>query len=136
MKKKTFKLSYYTLIILLSISILPLFLNADSSEWCTELVGVWTLIGYIIRTLYVLAPLLFIVTGSITLLKALTEKDESAIKKAQKLLVKKIIAAVAVFLVLTVTQIVIGVVADKGWEQCAECVLHPNNSNCGISSNK
>ncbi len=107
--------------------------SSSSSEWCTELMSVWSLIGYLIQILYVTAPLLLIVTGSITLIKAMMQKDESSIKKAQNVLIKKIIAAVAVFLVVTITKIVVGFIGDDGWQQCAKCALNPKSGSCELN---
>ena len=130
MKRKKSKLDYRLLYLLLLV--FPNSLMAAGSEWCTELMSVWSLIGYLIQILYVIAPLLLIVTGSITLIKAMMQKDESSIKKAQNLLVKKIIVAVIVFLMVSITKMVIGLVADEGWTTCANCAFNPSQENCGI----
>ena len=69
----------------------------------------------------------------ITLLKAIAQKDDGAVKKAQNILIRKTIAAVAVFLVITVTRVALSLVASdaqgqKGnWEECASCFLSPGD---------
>ena len=131
MKRKKSKLDYRLLYLLLLV--FPNSLMAADSEWCTELMSVWSLIGYLIQILYVITPLLLIVTGSITLIKAMMQKDESSIKKAQNVLIKKIIAAVAVFLVVTITKIVVGFIGDEGWQQCAKCALNPKSGSCELN---
>ena len=94
---------------------------------CEELKVVWTLFGYVIWAIKVVVPLLLI-----TMAKAVMEKDEKKIKDAQNLLIKKVIAAVIVYLVITVTKVVIGLVATGDWETCVECAFNPFSGNCGF----
>lgn len=128
MKKK--KILFLTILIILSIR--PIY----AESWCKELNSVWTLFGYILKIAYVLTPVLLILTGSISLLTAMVNKDDSAIKKAQQVLIKKIIAAVAVFLVITITNIVLSLVAsdvqngEGNWTECAYCFLKPGEGDC------
>ena len=102
-------------------------------NWCSELTGVWTLLGYIKNIAYIFVPALLIIMGAVTFLKAVVSQKEDALKTAQKQLTNKIIAAVAVFLVVTVIDIVIGLVADEGWKDCAACFIKPTSSECKIS---
>ena len=106
--------------------------GTSSSAWCEQFNQVWYVFGIIIQIIYVVTPLLLIVTGSITTIQAMMQKDESSIKKAQNLLVKKIIVAVIVFLMVSITKMVIGLVADEGWTTCANCAFNPSQENCGI----
>ena len=128
MKKK--KILFLTILIILSIR--PIY----AESWCKELNSVWTLLGYLLKIAYVLTPVLLILTGSISLLTAMVNKDDSAIKKAQQVLIKKIIAAVAVFLVITITNIVLSLVAsdvqngEGNWTECAYCFLKPGEGDC------
>lgn len=128
MKKNKKILITYIILNCLNLNIL----NAES--WCEELKNVWVLIGYLIKMAYIVTPLLLIVTGSFTMLKAMVNKDESAIKKAQDLLVKKVIAAVAVFLILPLARSIIGLFADEGWYQCAACAVNPSSNDCRIDN--
>lgn len=99
---------------------------------CEKLKVVWTLFGYVIWAIKVVVPLLLIISGMITMAKAVMEKKEDDIKKAQNLLIKKVIAAVIVYLVITVTKVVIGLVAVGDWETCVECAFKPFSGNCGF----
>lgn len=107
--------------------------GTSSSAWCEQFNQVWYVFGIIIQIIYVVTPLLLIVTGSITMIQAMMQKDESSIKKAQNVLIKKIIAAVAVFLVVTITKIVVGFIGDEGWQQCAKCALNPKSGSCELN---
>lgn len=107
----------------------------DSIDICDGLSEVWTIFGYIVVGIQIVVPLLLIISGMITMAKAVMEKKEDDIKKAQNLLVKKIIAAVIAFLVITIVKIVVPLVADKNWESCAICVFEPfkDEKGCGIT---
>ncbi len=104
----------------------------SASSWCENFNQVWYIFGLVIQVIYIVTPLLLIITGSITMIQAMTKKDESAITKAQSLLVKKIIVAVIIFLMVSITKMVIGLVADDGWTTCANCAFNPSQGNCGI----
>lgn len=93
---------------------------------------VWTIIGYIIFGIQVVVPLLLIISGMITMAQAVMKQKEEDIKKAQSLLVKKIIAAVIVFLVVAITKIVVNLVSTGSWEGCVNCALHPFENGCGF----
>lgn len=105
----------------------------DKLDICTGgITDVWTIIGYIIFAIQVVVPLLLIISGMITMAQAVMKQKEEDIKKAQSLLVKKIIAAVIVFLIIAVTKIVVGLVATGNWEGCVNCALHPFEDGCGF----
>lgn len=98
-----------------------------SGVWCSKFNSIWFVIGRILQVIYVAVPLLLIVTGAISFLKAVTSKDNNALSKAQKSLVNKIIAAVLVFLLMPLTKIALSFVADEGWYDCAKCVFEPSD---------
>lgn len=96
------------------------------ANYCESLRPVWTIFGYIIFGIKVVVPLLLIVSGMITMADAVMKKDDKDIKKAQHTLVQKLIAAVLVYLVITIVGIVINLVGDKTeWQSCAECAFSP-----------
>ena len=59
-------------------------------------------------------PIILIVMGSIDLGKAVLSSDDKEIKNATSRLVKRAIAAVAVFFVVTLVTVVMNMVADNG----------------------
>lgn len=61
---------------------------------------------YIYLGIQVVVPVLLIIFGMIELGKAISAQKEDEIKKAQSSFLKKLILAVLVFLVLTITQFV------------------------------
>lgn len=103
---------------------------------CEDLSPVWTIFGYVIWGIKVVVPLLLIITGMITMAHAVMEKDEKAIKNAQNLLIKKVIAAVIVYLVIMITGVVVNLVADGSWKTCAKCAFSPFDTSAGCGINK
>lgn len=105
------------------------------------------LVKKFIDLLKILVPIALIIWGIIDLAKAMMASDDSAMKKAQGALVKKIFAAVCVFLVPTIMNAVLSIVANgtKGevdtgnWASCwsnvgdyeSECGSGTNNNNNG-----
>lgn len=103
---------------------------------CEDLRPVWTIFGYVIWGIKVVVPLLLIITGMITMAHAVMEKDEKAIKSAQNLLVKKVIAAVIVYLVIMITGVIVNLVANDSWKTCANCAFHPFDESAGCRLDK
>ncbi len=110
----------------------------NSINICTDLVRIWTLIGYCILIIQIVVPLLLIISGMITMAQAVMKQKDDEIKKAQNLLIKKVIAAVMCFLVITITRAVVGLVvengnnSDDGWQRCVKCSFNPNEDGCTI----
>lgn len=68
-------------------------------------------------------PILLILMGSIDLGKAVMASDDKEIKAATSKLIKRAIAAAAVFFVVTIVDVVMGLVAKgvedtQDWAQC------------------
>lgn len=108
------------------------YLLVDESTMCTNLIPVWTIFGYVIWGIKIVVPLLLIVSGMITMAHAVMEKDEKKIKDAQNLLVKKVIAAVIVYLVITITGVVVKLVSGPEYKDCADCAFSPFEGECYI----
>lgn len=94
----------------------------------------------LVNLLKIGTPIILIIVSIISLLKALSSSTEDEIKKAQKGLIRKIIAGVMVFFVISIVQFVILKVADtdnsKGASEaenlstCLTCFL---NNDCGAN---
>lgn len=89
------------------------------------------LISFAVNLLKIVTPIVLIVISMITLVKAIMSSKEDEIKKAQNSLVKKVIAAVIVFFVISIVQFVILKVADDAEagniQSCLSCFL---NNDC------
>lgn len=92
------------------------------------------LVSFLVNLLKIATPIILIFVSVISMVKALASTKEDEIKKAQQSLIKKIIAAVMVFFVISIVQFVIMKVADaketKGIDDCLTCFL---NNDCSSS---
>ena len=91
------------------------------------------LVSFAVNLLKIATPIILIIVSIITLVKAVAASKEDEIKKAQNSLIKKIIASVMVFFIVSIVQFVILKVAD-GAEQssissCMSCFLNNDCSN-------
>ena len=91
---------------------------------CATLVPIMTLIGYVIFGIKVVVPVILILVGMMDLAKAIMGKDDSEIKKAQSSLIKKIVVAVCVYLIVTIVGLVMNLIGNEDWKQCADCALN------------
>ncbi|MEG1015830.1 MAG: hypothetical protein RSD96_02075 [Bacilli bacterium] len=104
----------------------------NTTEFCAQagVKGMMSLIGLLITVIKIVVPLILIVFGMIEMGKSVMGKDEDAIKKAQGLLIKKMIAAVVVFLVATIVGLVMPLVGGDDFKQCGQCVNNPFQNGC------
>lgn len=92
------------------------------------------------RTVYfaimIILPIILIVMGSIDIVKAVTGSDEASIKKARDAFPKRLISAGAVFLILSVTSLLVNILSDdnddKDLTQCISCLIN-DESKCSDS---
>lgn len=93
------------------------------------------IISFVVYLLKIGTPIILIFFSMVPLVKALASSKEDEIKKAQKVLVKKLIAAALVFFVVSIVQFVIMKVADSSEtdniSKCFDCFL---NDNCEDST--
>ncbi len=105
---------------------------SSADDLCNGLKPILRLLGYAILMIKIAVPILLIFVGMLDLAKAVTENKEDKIKEAQNLLIKKAIAAVAVFLVATIVTILMRLVGNNHYQVCMQCIYKP--SSCNVSS--
>lgn len=84
---------------------------------CTELKPVINFLKAILGIIQWGIPILLIVMGSIDLGKAVMASDDKEIKGATSKLIKRAIAAVAVFFIPLIVNLLIGMVGDAGEDE-------------------
>lgn len=90
---------------------------ADANTACSQIPeGVFNLTSLVIMAIQVIVPILLIIWGMIDFVKAVIGGDENKIKDAQKVFIRRIIAAVVVFLMVTIVKLVINLVGQIGGE--------------------
>ena len=102
------------------------------------------IVSFGVNLLKIAAPIILIVVSIIALLKATIASNEDEIKKAQKAIIRKIIAAVLVFFIISIVQFVVMKFADnvaaskrngqteaKNLSTCLSCFL---NNDCEVNA--
>ncbi len=101
--------------------------------FCSETASIWMILGYLVLIIKIVIPLLLIVFGMIDLGKAVIASKDDAIKSSVSSLVKRFIAAIAIFFVPTLVSAVfnlIGVVAEgQDANVCVQCVTNVGSCN-------
>lgn len=84
------------------------------------------IVSTVINVLKIAIPVILIVYGMLDLGKAVMAQKEDEIKAAQQIFIKRIIAAVLVFLIVAIVQLVMGLIGEGETWQCA-CELLGGN---------
>lgn len=97
------------------------------------------LLNIVIRAIQIGVPLVLIILGSIDLGKAVIANKDDEVKKAQKTFIRRLLYAVAVFLVVWIVQLVMTTVptlfgnkkdqvgGTENYKGCLECVFSPDS---------
>lgn len=89
--------------------------------------------------LQIVVPVILVVMGMITLIKAIISSKEDEIKKAQMNFVKKLIVGALIFFVFVIVKLLVSVAGDSGKTpniiDCANCFLN-GTDNCKITNKK
>lgn len=93
---------------------------------CETIYPVVKILKTILDVIQIGIPIILILMGTIDLGKAVLSSDDKAIKESTSRLVKRVIAAVAVFFVVTIVKLIMGIVSDsnidgadaKSWLDC------------------
>lgn len=88
---------------------------------CTDFKGAVQIVGLILKVIQWVVPIILILLGTIDLVKAVIAGKEDDIKKNQTTLIKRVIAAVIVFLVPLIVGILMGMIGQGGkssWKTC------------------
>lgn len=135
MKKKHFR--YLLLIIIMMIILIT---NVDAAEefyFCNaDSVKAFKVIGYIIYTIKVVAPLCIIILASIDYFRAIMSNDEKAISVSTKSFIRRLIAGIVIFLVPTIVYALLDVLSpamgDTEFNEyltCTKCIFNPSDCN-------
>lgn len=92
-----------------------------------------TLTTTLINLIKIGVPLLLIFFGMLDLGKAVMAQKEDEIKKGQQMFIKRLIAAVIVFLVIFVVQLALNLVGgsgSKGIWHCVDCFTDYDDAKC------
>lgn len=76
--------------------------------------GIANVVHLVVVGIQVVVPILLIIFGMLDFAKAIIGQDEKEIKAKQQIFIKRLIAAVLVFLIVTIVQLVLNVVGSLG----------------------
>lgn len=100
-------------------------------DFCSETKPIWGFVGQIVNILKIAIPIIIILLGTLDLGKAVLAGKEDDIKKAQGMLIKRLIYGVAIFFVATIVQFVFGLVGQDvsggSGKQCFKCISKPSS---------
>lgn len=85
---------------------------------CNGLDNLVVVVKFILNIIQWVVPIILIVLGTIDLVKAVVAGKDDEIKKHQQTLIKRIIAAVIVFLVPMLVSVLMGWIGNKDWKTC------------------
>ena len=102
----------------------------SASDLCDSMAPGLRIVGIVVLGIRIAVPIILIVVGMLDLAKAVTEKSEDNIKKAQQGLIKKAIAAGLVFLVTFLVDVVMLVVGTGDYKECKPCITSPFGADC------
>ena len=85
---------------------------------CSKIGPVIGIAGFVLKVIQYAAPIILILWGSIDLVRAITAGKEEEIKKKQGILIKRAIAAVILFFVPLLVQVLLGLIGSEDWKNC------------------
>ncbi len=93
------------------------------------------IVGLAIRIIQIVVPILLILWGMLDLGKAVMAQKEEEIKKGQNTFIKRLVAAIIVFFVVTIVRLVVSLFADDTekagmWNCISEIISCKNATTC------
>lgn len=84
-------------------------------DFCTDadVLGIVRYIDIVITVLFIVVPVVLLIVAITDLVKAITSQEDKEIKKATNLLIKKVVAAVAVFLLPIIIGLLLNVIGNE-----------------------
>ena len=130
------------LVLIVSFIFMPSVMALDYNQPCNDagIMNAMKIIGYIIFVVKIIVPLILIVLGMMDFTKAVTSSDDNALRKALEALIRRFIAAIAVFFLPGLLLTLVGMAVEGGDEytadgqtygKCTACLNDPFN-NCKV----
>lgn len=96
------------------------------------------LVSYAILIIKIAVPIILVIFGMMDLMKAVIASKEDEIKKGQQTFIKRLIAAVIVFFVIQIVQIIVKFVSsnDTSVSNCFNCFINGtvNETSCILNN--
>lgn len=112
----------------------------DTTFSCDSISVVLNIAKFALRAIQFIVPVLLILWGTIDLVKSVVAGKEDDIKKYQKVLVKRVISAVIVFLIPLLVEVLLGLIGSTSWKTCWEnaepTIISVEDSTAGSTTTK
>lgn len=92
--------------------------TTQAVDFCGDLGPAVQIVKFALTVIQWVVPIVLIALGSIDLTKAVIAGEEKKIKENQQILIKRVIAAVIVFLVPTIVSVVMNLIGNDQWQSC------------------
>lgn len=102
----------------------------DMGDLCDDAAPVLKLLGIVFKGIQIVVPIMLIIIGMLDMAKAVGQKSDEDIKKAQQGLIKKAIAAVIVFFIVFIVNLLMKLVGQDDYQDCLPCITNPFGSKC------
>ena len=96
--------------------------------------AILNVVHYVYLGIMIVVPIVLIFVGMFDLAKAVTAKDEKAVKEAQQTLIKKAIAAGLVFLVTFLVGLIMRIVGNDEYKECLKCITSIRGCSTSVSN--
>ncbi len=110
----------------------------NATTFCNDASDIFYLLGIIINVIKIVIPIIIILLAILDLGKASMAGEEKEIKEAQKMLLKRIIYGVLIFFVVTILQVLLGLVGQSNTVRgsaCWACATSPGGAECTKARN-
>lgn len=118
-------------------------LTKSPVEFCAKTSIIWQIVGYIFLILKIVIPLLLIIFGVIDFSKAVMAGKDDSVKGALQSLMWRAIAAVVIFFIPTIVNVVMGFIsnfaesgAKSDFKVCQTCIVDPKNCDTSKDASK
>ena len=112
----------------------------NASNFCKSSAQIWKLLGVVINVFKIAIPVIIVLLALLDLGKAVMAGEEKEIKATQKLLIKRLVYGVLIFFVVTLVQMIFGMIgvnvngnnggAIKDSSVCWACATDPGSETC------
>ena len=113
-----------------------------AADFCAQTANIWKIIGWLVLIIKIVIPLLLIVMGMVDLGKAVVASDEKGIKTATSSLIRRFIAAIAIFFIPTLVSAIFNILEvvdtskNSDYNICVTCVTDVDNCKDGNAVGK
>lgn len=96
------------------------------------------IVSVLVLIIKIAVPIILIIFGMLDLAKAIMAQKEDEIKKGQQTFIKRCIAAIIVFFVVMVVQMVVSFVSNDNDDisSCLKCFINGDVSGCTVDTSK